>query len=69
MNASQLLAWLVCLFLAFGAAVLSVHNSFRLIKLERRYEKELMRVADEQTAALKDVRDVLRQMNAEPGGE
>lgn len=68
MNASQLLAWLVCLFLAFGAAVLSVHNSFKLAALENQFERT-ERVATEQTVVLKELRDLLQHMSGESGDQ
>ncbi|MCD6415964.1 MAG: hypothetical protein J7M08_04640 [Planctomycetes bacterium] len=60
MNASQMLAWFVCLALAGFAALLGVRNSVKLAVLEKRF-LQVRVVAEEQTAVLSDIRDLLRQ--------
>ncbi len=61
MNPSQLIAWLVCLSLAFFAAALSVSNSYRTALLDRKFA-EVQKAANEQGALLSDIRGVLTQI-------
>jgi len=61
MNPSQLLAWLICLMLAFFAAALSVHNSYNLARLDKKFA-EVERVAGDQKALLSDIHQVLQQI-------
>ena len=66
MNASQLLAWLVCLALATVACLFGVYNRTKLAVLERRFV-QVERVAGQQTAVLEEIRDLLREMRPAPG--
>jgi len=70
MKTSELLAWLLCLLIAFCAAVLAVYNATKLAVLEQRFE-EVNTTAAEQTAVLQDIRDLLRRQGGElqPGPE
>ncbi len=69
MKSPQLIAWLVCLLIAFGAAILSVHNATKMAVLERRFD-EVKRTAAVQTAVLEDIRDLLgRQAPRPPAAE
>jgi hypothetical protein len=61
MNPSQLIAWLVCLVLAFGAAVLAINNGYKVALLRRQFA-DVQRVADEQTKLLGDIRGVLQRI-------
>ncbi|MFO8006667.1 MAG: hypothetical protein R6V05_02930 [Candidatus Brocadiia bacterium] len=61
MNASQLLAWLVCLLIAAGAAVLAVHNSYKLAVLNRQFAR-VQSAAQDHTEVLTDIRDILSRM-------
>lgn len=61
MNASQLLAWLVCLLIAAGAAVLAVHNSYKLAVLNRRFA-QVETAARDHAEVLTDIRDILTRM-------
>jgi hypothetical protein len=61
MNPSQLLAWLICLGLAFFAAALSVYNSYGLARLDRRFT-EVERVATDQMVLLSDIGRILEQI-------
>ncbi len=68
MNASQIIAWLVCLLLAFCAAVLAVHNTAKLAVLEKRFA-EVTQAAERQNQALEEVRDVLLLIEADLSGK
>ncbi|MHC5034532.1 MAG: hypothetical protein ACYTFZ_05815 [Planctomycetota bacterium] len=61
MNPSQLIAWLVCLVLAFGAAVLAINNSYKVAFLRRQFA-DVQRIADEQTELLGDIRGILERI-------
>lgn len=58
MTPSQLIAWLVCLVLAFFAAALAVSNSYKAAILERRFET-VRHSAQEQTEVLARIEQVL----------
>ncbi|NIM70405.1 MAG: hypothetical protein GTO48_08135 [Xanthomonadales bacterium] len=68
MNASQLLAWLVCLLIAAGAAVLAVHNSYKLAVLNRRFA-QVETAARDHAEVLTDIRDILTRMEASSPSE
>ncbi len=68
MNASQVVAWLTCLLVAFFAAILAVHGSVKVAVLEKRFA-EISETAVEQTAVLTDIRDLLGQIAGKPGAE
>jgi len=62
MNASQLIAWFICLGLALFGGVLAVRNSYKLEGLERRF----VAVTDTTTAQsdlLDDIHSVLLDIN------
>jgi hypothetical protein len=61
MNPSQLIAWLICLLLAFFAAALSVSNSYKAALLDRKFV-EVQKAATDQSALLSDVRRILEQI-------
>ena len=61
MNPSQLIAWLVCLSLAFFAAALSVSNSYKAALLDRKFV-EVQKAATDQSAILSDVQRILEQI-------
>jgi len=69
MKASQLLAWLMCLALAFFAAALSMYNTGRIRLMQKAYA-EATEAAAVRNAILEDIRDLLRdridQGRAEP---
>ncbi len=60
MRGTQLLAWLICLVIAGGAAILSVHTTARVTLLERRFHSEVAGVLAEQRDLLREIRDSLR---------
>jgi hypothetical protein len=66
MNPSQLIAWLVCLTLAFFAAALSVSNSYKAALLDRKFA-EVQKAATDQSALLSDIRRVLGQIERDLG--
>lgn len=76
MNASQLLAWLVCLALAFFASALAARNGWKTAVLEKQFVA-VQQEAQARQDVLEEIRDVLqsidRRMAAEdaasPAGE
>lgn len=64
MNAAQLIAWLICLFLGFFACVLAVHNMGQTNLLRRRVEElEGQKAAVESaTEELKKIRRTLEDV-------
>jgi hypothetical protein len=58
MTPSQLIAWLVCLVLAFFAAALAVSNSYKVAIVERRFEA-VRHSAQDQTEVLARIEGVL----------
>ena len=61
MNVTQFLAWIICLALAFFACVLAARNTGKTAMLERQLGT-VQAVATDQTAALRDVTVVLKQI-------
>ena len=61
MKASQLLAWLMCLLLAFAAMLMATRNWLKIAMLEKRFD-QVAAVATEQTAVLRDIRALLQKM-------
>ncbi|MHC4479488.1 MAG: hypothetical protein ACYS1C_00740 [Planctomycetota bacterium] len=61
MNPSQLIAWLICLVLASGAALLAIKNTYEVALLERQFA-ETQRAANDQTAVLSEIRSILREI-------
>ena len=61
MNTSQLMAWLICLALAFFAAALAVSNGYKVALLQRKFAA-VNEVAEEQRALLEGIEAVLRQI-------
>jgi len=61
MNASQLLAWLICLVLAFFAAALALNNTLKSAMLERQVA-EARKVTTYQSEVLTDIRTLLAQI-------
>lgn len=74
MNASQMIAWLICLALAFFGAALALHASYRAHILEARFDAaitsvdERNEVLQEIGATLRDIRAELRDDDAAPSG-
>jgi vacuolar-type H+-ATPase subunit D/Vma8 len=64
MNASQLIAWLVCLAVAFLACVVTVHNFGRVSLLSRQVDRTEQKLQAVSPAAeeLKLIRQVLERM-------
>jgi hypothetical protein len=62
MNASQMLAWLLCLALAFFAATLAVRNGLKVALLEKQFE-EVRQAALNQQELLGDIRMLLRSID------
>jgi hypothetical protein len=68
MKAPQLLAWLMCLALAFFAAVLSMRNTGRIGMMQKTYA-EAIEAAAVRNAILEDIRDLLRGRIDQDGAE
>ena len=64
MKSSQLIAWLMCLLLAFFATVMSILNAYRLTVTQQRIADRVDPVVA-QNALLVEVRDLLGQLLAE----
>jgi hypothetical protein len=62
MNASQLLAWLLCLALAFFASALAVRNGYRTALLERELTTLRQTVEDRQEL-LQDIHGLLQTID------
>jgi len=61
MNATQLIAWLVCLIVAFFAAVLAVSTGYKVALLEKEF-RQVRQTAAEDTALLGEIRSVLKEI-------
>lgn len=61
MNVTQLLAWIICLALAFFAGLLAAHNTAKTAMLEKQFSA-VQSAAVDQTAALHEVSAALRQI-------
>ena len=61
MNATQMLAWLVCLIVAFFAAVLAVNAGYKLALMEKEFRQANQTVAEE-AALLGEIRSVLKEI-------
>ena len=61
MNVTQLLAWIICLALAFFAGLLAARNSVKTAMLEKQFAA-VQAAAIDQTAALHEVSATLRQV-------
>jgi hypothetical protein len=61
MNVTQLLAWIICLALAFFAGLLAARNSVKTAMLEKQFAA-VQAAAVDQTAALHEVSATLRQI-------
>ena len=61
MNPSQLIAWLVCLALAFFACAVSFRNGYRIALLDKEFA-EVKRVAGDQEELLEDIRGLLQRI-------
>lgn len=68
MNPSQLLAWLLCLALAFFASTLAVRNGLKVALLERQFEGVRL-VAQDQQDLLRDIRSLLQTIEANTRSE
>jgi len=64
-NASHLIAWLVCLGLAFFASAMALLNRGETIRIEKSMEemRKECETAAVQAAVLEDIRALLQQMN------
>lgn len=67
MNPSQLLAWLICLALAFFAAALAIRNSYAIALLEKDFV-EVQTVANDRGEMLGEIRDILQHIERDLGG-
>ena len=65
MSASHLIAWLVCLVLAFFASAISLLNRGETIRIEKSMEemRSACDTAAQQAAVLDEVRALLRSVN------
>ncbi len=61
MNSSQLIAWLLCLLLAFFAAAIALRNGYKVAILESRFEA-VQRAAGDQTEVLARIEGVLARI-------
>jgi len=68
MNPSQLLAWLICLGLAFFAAVLAVNNAYKVRLLQRSYA-QARQAAEVQSELLAQIHAVLVKIEARLQGD
>ncbi|MGD2173776.1 MAG: hypothetical protein PVJ27_00090 [Candidatus Brocadiaceae bacterium] len=64
MKLTYLIGWVICLLIAFMAAVLSVNNSVKLVVMEQRLE-EVRKTANDERAVLEEIRDVLQAVEAD----
>ena len=64
MNVTQLMAWIICLALAFFAGLLAAHNTAKTAMLEKQFAK-VQAVANDQTAALREINTTLRQIEGD----
>jgi hypothetical protein len=62
MNASQFLAWILCLALAFFASALAVRNGYKTALLEKEFAA-VQKSAEDSRELLRDVRDVLQSID------
>jgi hypothetical protein len=62
MKASQLMAWLLCLVIAFLALLLAGRASLKTTVLEKRFA-EVRQSASAQAELFKDLRDVLQRID------
>jgi len=60
-NASQQIAWLVCLAVALFASVLALRNGYRTAVLEKRFAA-VSQAATTQAELLEDIHQVLQQI-------
>jgi hypothetical protein len=61
MNASQMIAWFICLGLALAASLLGIRNTAKLAMLEGKFDR-VQQGAKEQSALRADVDKALRQI-------
>ena len=64
MNVTQLLAWVICLALAFFAGLLAAHNTAKTAMLEKQFAV-VQAAATNQTAALHEITSALRQIEGD----
>jgi hypothetical protein len=62
MNASQFMAWILCLALAFFASALAVRNGYKTALLEKEFAA-VQEKAEDRQELLREVRDVLRSLD------
>jgi hypothetical protein len=62
MNASQLLAWIICLALAFFASALAARNGWKTAVLEKQFAA-VQETAQERQEVLEEIRDVLQSID------
>jgi hypothetical protein len=66
MNASQFLAWILCLALALFASALAARNGYKTALLEKEFAS-VQRTAEDQQQVLQEIRDVLRSIDRRLG--
>ena len=68
MNTTQTLAWIICLVLAFVAAIMAARANYQAALTERRFE-QVQRVVNDRQELLEQIRDVLQRIEQHMGGQ
>jgi hypothetical protein len=62
MNASQFLAWILCLVLAFFASALAVRNGYKAALLEKEFQS-VQKAMEDRGQVLEEIRDLLENID------